>query len=354
MRRIFTSILSVALLMAVVKVNAQSCSQGTNPGSYSPVFSASSLSASGFTFSGNAQANLFRSGSNTMSTPIFYYNEAQLSIPFSITLRSTKNNGTTTINSFSITVSYGNATTPLTISCSNGTPFEVNNTAGGTIYYFSVPGNMAASTNFKIAFSATLPNGASDLELLSFSSNAIGAGNNAVLPVKFGSFTAKPSASVVNLNWTIDAEENTKGYEIERSADGRSYASIGSVAATGSRTYSFTDASPMASAHYRIKALDNDGKYGYSIVVRVKGNESAVDVKAFFANHNSLTIQHDMAASGSRITVTSADGKVLRTLAVAAGAQQTLVDVSAARPGLMLVRFESPKGRVETIKVVKP
>jgi hypothetical protein len=183
-----------------------------------------------------------------------------------------------------------------------------------------------------------------------FSGN--GATSLVVLPVKFANFTARKATNGVRLDWTIDAEENTKGYEVERSADGRTYTSVGSVAATGSRAYDFTDVRPLADGYYRIRAIDHDGKYGFSNVVRMRGGESEVMIKGFFNNRNQISVQHDTAVEGTSISVVTADGKVVRNVQVVKGSQLTQIDVSSAMPGLLVVRYQTA-GKVETMKLVK-
>jgi hypothetical protein len=354
MKTICTSILTFALLMALsVSSSAQTCNIGTispagiNFGTPLSVTTANGFEGTGTTLTGG-NLTYPSSSTSTITSPVYFYNSPQSAIYIRFTLDPA--NGAQPVISPVITIKYG-AGGSLTIPCTTNSITPSDNS---TTYFLVVSpsSDFPASTNFTVSVQITTGN--RSIEAINFTTNAILAPNTAVLPVKFGAFTAKSSAAAVNLNWTIDAEENTKGYEVERSTDGQKYAAIGSVAANGSRSYSFTDASPAAAAYYRIKALDNDGKYGYSIVLKVKGTESLVDVKAFFSSKHSITIQHDQAAAGSRVTVTTADGKVLKSLPVAAGAQQTLVDVSSAVPGLLLVRFESAKGQVETIKVVKP
>jgi hypothetical protein len=172
------------------------------------------------------------------------------------------------------------------------------------------------------------------------------------LPVKFSAITAKKVTNGVQVDWTIDAEENTKGYEVERSADGRNFASIGFKAAVGAGKYNFTDVNPIADAYYRIRAIDNDGKYGFSNVVRMRGGESEVVIKGFFSNRNQITVQHDAAVDGTVISVVTADGQMLKNVQVVKGSQLTQIDVSSAKPGLLVVRYQS-RDKVETMKMVK-
>lgn len=174
-----------------------------------------------------------------------------------------------------------------------------------------------------------------------------------VLPVRFGAIDAKVLSNGVNLTWNVDAEENLRGYEVERSADGVRYASIGSVAAAGQRTYSYFDGAALASAFYRIRSVDVDGKVGYSTIVRVNANGASIVLKAFMSGMNALTVQHDAAIVGARISVSTADGRVVRTVQPQVGMQQTSIDLSGAGRGMYIVRYEKGNGEVTSIKLMK-
>jgi hypothetical protein len=78
------------------------------------------------------------------------------------------------------------------------------------------------------------------------------------------------------LNWSSAIEIDSKSYIIEKSINGIDFSAVGQVDATGSsRTaanYAFTDKNSIAGrTYYRLKMLDNDGKFEYSKVVYVNG-----------------------------------------------------------------------------------
>lgn len=175
----------------------------------------------------------------------------------------------------------------------------------------------------------------------------------ATLPVKFSSFTAQPVNGRVSLNWNVGVEEEVKGYDIERSADGRDFSSIGFVAAANKRGYSFADLSPLASAYYRIKSVNADGSYNVTNVSRVDGNKSKVITKAFFSGDQTITIQHDAAVQGSLIKVSAINGQLITTAVPQVGSQETLVKLPAATAKLYLVQYQKQDGRTETLKVVR-
>ncbi|MFA6059302.1 MAG: T9SS type A sorting domain-containing protein [Taibaiella sp.] len=78
------------------------------------------------------------------------------------------------------------------------------------------------------------------------------------------------------LNWKTENEDHTSGYDIERSADGKSYTPIGFVSSAnrpGINYYTFTDRNVSAlhinEIYYRLKQKDMDSRYKYSQVVRL-------------------------------------------------------------------------------------
>ncbi|MGC4036441.1 MAG: T9SS type A sorting domain-containing protein [Chitinophagaceae bacterium] len=122
---------------------------------------------------------------------------------------------------------------------------------------------------FKIAYSKV--NSATAWATL----NPVGA----PLPVKFGDLKAYSKDKGVQVEWEVYSELNVDHYEIERSADGVNFYSIGKVTAKsldGKLLYSFYDAAPAAgNNYYRIANEDIDGKSSYSSIVRVSLSSSA-------------------------------------------------------------------------------
>jgi len=173
--------------------------------------------------------------------------------------------------------------------------------------------------------------------------------------VRFVSFEAVKKSPGLQLTWRVHEEDKIKYYEIQRSADGVSFQTIGTVAATNEGEYSFSDTKPLAGKlFYRIKSLDIDDSYGYSTVIGVSGGKSAVVFKAFPSLvQNQVTVQHDGASATTRILVNSEDGRVVRNITPSRGSQQTSIDLSSAQPGLYIVWYQNGTGGVETVKIIK-
>ena len=85
-----------------------------------------------------------------------------------------------------------------------------------------------------------------------------------VLPVKLTDFEAKPEGSKVKLTWTTASEQNNKGFEIQKSYDGKAFNTIGFVAGKGnslsSVNYHFYDNDiKNGKIYYRLKQVDFNG-----------------------------------------------------------------------------------------------
>jgi hypothetical protein len=100
--------------------------------------------------------------------------------------------------------------------------------------------------------------------------------------------------------------------------------------------------------------VDINGRYGYSTVALVKAGSSMIVLKAFPSPFvKTLTVQHTSASGGSLISISSEDGRIIKSVVPVAGTQQTNVDLSAAKPGMYLIRFTDGNGGSETLKILK-
>jgi hypothetical protein len=93
-------------------------------------------------------------------------------------------------------------------------------------------------------------------------------GNDGALPVELAAFTASAKGKNVELKWNTATEINNHGFEIERSVNG-TWNKIGFVEGAGTSTavknYGFVDAVPASGKYsYRLKQIDNDGRFTYS------------------------------------------------------------------------------------------
>lgn len=95
---------------------------------------------------------------------------------------------------------------------------------------------------------------------------------NNPLPIELLHFGGQADEEEIRLHWATAWEDNNDYFEIERSADGKTFMSIGKVAGAGNSTteqqYQFVDRNPLlGSAYYRLRQTDFDGKYTHSKIV---------------------------------------------------------------------------------------
>ncbi|TLV00792.1 T9SS type A sorting domain-containing protein [Dyadobacter luticola] len=97
------------------------------------------------------------------------------------------------------------------------------------------------------------------------------------LPVKLIAFEVTNSNNQNNLTWKTSSETNNKGFEIERSADARTFTKIGYVEGNGDsnelNNYHFTDQNPSNITYYRLKQLDYDDTFEYSKIIMAKSDQ---------------------------------------------------------------------------------
>ena len=116
--------------------------------------------------------------------------------------------------------------------------------------------------------------------ITSFSPFGVSSQPSGPLPVELIDFTARRQGSSVVCVWATASEKNSRDFVVERSADGRAFAVLGSVAAAGNssdlRQYILADAHPLPMlAYYRLRQNDLDGTASFSPVVTVAGTAEA-------------------------------------------------------------------------------
>jgi hypothetical protein len=159
---------------------------------------------------------------------------------------------------------------------------NVSAAEGGTAPVYSFPARMGSM--FFNGFSPPQYNGLNGkLDELRIYNRALTAAeilvlSSTALPIKLTSFTATTQNSNVLLKWQTASESNTLHYLIQRSENGTSFNTIGTVNAKGNNAvttnYTYTDGNATSITntkvlYYRLQSVDIDGKTQYSPVVSV-------------------------------------------------------------------------------------
>jgi hypothetical protein len=176
------------------------------------------------------------------------------------------------------------------------------------------------------------------------------------LPIKLTSFTGRlQTESTVRLDFTSVIELNSYQYVVERSADGKTFTSVGSIKSSGNSAqeikYDYLDQLPAAGAYfYRLKLVDIDGSAEYSKTVYVNSKKGAGIITKIFPNPFTSEVQligatsTDLNTQGN-IKVFNMSGQQVNYRIV--GANAIAIDESAPK-GLYILKFKD-----QTYKLVK-
>lgn len=179
----------------------------------------------------------------------------------------------------------------------------------------------------------------------------------ASLPIKLTAFTGRlQTESSVRLDFTSVIELNSFQYVIERSADGKTFTSVGNIKASGNSAqeikYDYIDQLPGAGGYfYRLKLVDIDGSAEYSKVVYVNSKKGAGIITKVFPNPFTSEIQLIGATSADlntpgNIKVFSITGQQIKFRIV--GANAISIDQSAPT-GMYIIKVKDQNFKVSKL-----
>ncbi len=189
-----------------------------------------------------------------------------------------------------------------------------------------------------------------------------------LLPVTYRTFDATVNNHSVNLFWITDAETRNDHFEVERSFDQTNFSTaaiiLGAQSENGiSNQYSFKDGAAELASHpviyYRLKQVDVDGKFTYSVVKVVRINTVT---KAFvqvspnpYMDKLNVNFVSD-AAGNAEVRLISAAGSVVKVTAspVTKGYNNIqLQNLNSQAPGIYIANIIINDKVVASLKVVK-
>lgn len=184
------------------------------------------------------------------------------------------------------------------------------------------------------------------------------------LPITFTDFKAERAGAAINIYWTTLTEINNKGFEIQKSADGKVFVNLGMITSQSANgfsnsklQYKFTDTKALAIGnYYRFKQIDKDGKFSYSSVVYVKGIKTSVfALQTLFPNpaKNKLTVALQSPFTGNiSVVVADVSGKIIKSkvINIVTGDNLVSVDIAALPSGTYFIKAICSNGCEGTYK----
>jgi Secretion system C-terminal sorting domain len=183
------------------------------------------------------------------------------------------------------------------------------------------------------------------------------------LPVELVSFSAHVNQNIVTLLWSTATEVDNYGFEIERMSLSSAWNKVGFVNGYGSsnatRSYSFIDKPENGTKfHYRLKQIDKNGKFTYSIVVDAAlGIPSNFELKQNYPNpfNPSTKIVYNLPVDGIvTLLVYDIMGKEVITLVnenKKAGIYEVTLDGNRLTSGVYFCKMTS-KNYTSSIKML--
>lgn len=175
------------------------------------------------------------------------------------------------------------------------------------------------------------------------------------LPITLVDFKATKVGSAALLQWETAQEEHTNSFIIERSADSRSWKSIGQVVAAGNSNailkYELSDEIPLqGSNYYRLKIVFLDGGHETSMIRRLEFSEQTGKIMVVpNPAHKSATLMLDKTYKAPiQVKVSNILGQTIHTYTIPVGANKCPIDLDGMAQGMYTISID----RFESIKLV--
>ncbi|UFH53551.1 T9SS C-terminal target domain-containing protein [Spirosoma sp. KNUC1025] len=181
---------------------------------------------------------------------------------------------------------------------------------------------------------------------------------DAALPVNLTTFSGQwLEATGTQLHWATSWETNNDHFEVQRSADAKSFETIGRLAGKGTTNehteYSFTDDHmPEAINYYRLKQVDLDGSVHLSNIISVshQPDNSSAKLSVWPSPATGpLTLQLSSGKAIQQVTVYDLHGRKLSSQL----SPQSTVDVSGLPTGAYILDVLTQDGQHQRSRFVK-
>lgn len=310
-------------------------------------------------YANNASAELYSPCFNFSSPGVYtlqFYRKNQFEIGWDGTIvEYSTNRGTTWTPLGVISANWYNYSTPGTTAFPPNQPFFNNTQTSFVLCQWDVSFLAGSpSVSFRLVFksdvSVTAPGIAvDDFEII--------APSNPPLPVSMLFFSGSHKGNYNLLEWATASETNNRGFEIQRSDNGKEFASIGFVNGNGTTTsyrqFSFEDRDISKPVYfYRLMQNDYDGNVNPSNTIAIKSKQpSWVDLfNGLFTDRFILLFSEtELLAT---VLLYDLNGKKVFETTVNSSEQAAQISVPSLAPGTYLLSVISG-GRQRSFKVIR-
>lgn len=239
------------------------------------------------------------------------------------------------VNYEDATNSWPNVTNAQSISYNDGT-FAADNNLASSWSLSTSSGSTPVGTGYSSSINGTTNTGLD-----------IGSPyGNMALPVDLIEFKAVKKETIIALSWATASETNNDRFEIEKSNNGEFFQKFGEVIGSGNSdviiNYSFEDNAPLNGINYfRLKQIDFDGKFEYSVIEAVAFNNFLNPIRIYpNPSQQNLTVELSKPLQGkTTLELIDFSGKILYNRTVDGEYQNVEIQTSDVPPGIYFLKI---------------
>lgn len=206
--------------------------------------------------------------------------------------------------------------------------------------------NISSSTSISIrlyGYNASASGGTFSLGRLAGNDLALVGSTNSITPVRLMNFSCKQDGNSIYVSWVSASEINNSVYEVEYSDDGKRFQKIGELSsknAINGSSYFFRDLTGKAVKNwYRLKIVDIDGRFEYSVVVMVRIIELSV-LKVFHNPANRQIIAHfPITEQPTMMKLTAIDGTIFKQYYLPARSSDLMITATNLPAGIYILSW---------------
>jgi hypothetical protein len=186
------------------------------------------------------------------------------------------------------------------------------------------------------------------------------------LPVNLSGLAAVKRSGSSHLSWTTFSENNSAGFEVQRSTNRRDFSNIGFVQSKNDGNngvvqsyYTFVDSRPARGVNfYRLKQIDRDGGFVFSNVVALNHMSEGAMLKSVFPvpAANDISVRAEIKESGiTTLSVLDAQGAtvLVKEFSTIEGDNVFTMNLDNIAPGRYLIRGDNKAGVLFTAPFIK-
>jgi len=184
------------------------------------------------------------------------------------------------------------------------------------------------------------------------------------VPIIMEYFNGRKLNSSNALNWKSGCTSTSVRFDIERSTDGRKFASIGNFSATQTRCaqpFDYADNNPLAGTnYYRLKMTEADGRVYYSAIIAIINKETGFEIVGMMPTlvTGGTAVLNVTAAQNSKleITITDMNGRIMlkqNKSTIIAGSNMLTIDLGKLAAGTYQLTGFTTEGNTGTVRFVK-